>query len=461
MRGQSIMLVILLSGITSPLATLSQHLFDDLPIGDPSRHSALGPHEKPEKKIRDNLFVVAAADPSTCYPGQQVQLTWRLYTALHSTSAIAAKPALSGFMVREGKVDETPLRDSVIGGRHYHGFTVWQVLVTPLQAGTYTIAPLSVSNDVSYTAAGGKPAHYSGPVASNNVAVQVLPLPTAGQPRPFTGLVGKWQVHSRLALPRLDAGGTDSILVEIAGTGNFDNITPPPVRWPAGFHQFDPVQRQDLRDDRVPPTGRKIIAIPFTASVPGKYTLPPMELAYFDPDAARYQVAHADSLSLEVIRPPAGAASSAAASQLPTASLPATVISLLSRLLFPVLFIGAVILLLILRSNRSRPVPPANSPSETDTHEKLNLPQEELYLANLKKDLLTFLRSRLQTDTCSEEELMRLLERKDRILAGKTRPLLDSCNRLLYSPHQSDPGALGELNRQVATITVSYTASND
>src|SRR5579859_5023636 len=218
MRGPWIIFFMLLQGAATPLTTYAQHTFDDLPVNDPSHHSVLGPHEDPAKKIRNNLFVVASFDKSICFPGQQIMLTYRLYTALQSTSAIIAKPLLNGFTAKEQKVDETPLPDKTIDGRSYHGFTIWKVLLTPLQTGSYTIDPLAVNNDVRYTAADGKPASYSGTVTSNKPTINVLPLPPGGQPPAFSGLIGKWQIHSRLVSRSLDAGESDTLLIETTGT---------------------------------------------------------------------------------------------------------------------------------------------------------------------------------------------------------------------------------------------------
>ena len=314
MRRHWVFLFLLLSGAVRPLASHAQHAFDDLPVDDPSHRSVLGPHEDPTKKIKANVFVIATTDHSTCYPGEQVQLTYRLYTALQSTSTIAAKPGFNGFTVKERKTDETPLPDKVVNDRHYHGFTIWQVLLTPLQPGDYAIDPLSVDNTVSYTTMDGKTARYSAPVSSNKAVIHVIPLPAAGQPRAFAGLVGQWKIKSRLSSTQLDVGDYDTVLVEIAGVGSFDNITTPAIVWPAGFRHFDAIERWNINDSTVPESGTKRIAIPFTANTPGQYRLPAMQLAWFDPVTKTYEVTQTDSLALRVVGTTAAAASATAAS---------------------------------------------------------------------------------------------------------------------------------------------------
>ena len=297
-----IILLLFLSTTTRPMASFAQHAFDDLPIDDPSRRSVLLPNENPVKKIRDNIFVMATVDHPNCYAGQQVELTYRLYTALQSTSTVTAAPHFDGFIAKERKVDETRLRVKVIDGRSYRAFAVWKVLLMPLQAGDYTLDAVTLNNVVSYTMADGRSAQYSAPVTSNKAHIHVKPLPVTGQPPAFTGPVGKWNIQSHLASPRLRVGDYDTLWVEIAGAGSFDNIPAPLLRWPAGFRHVESIERWQVNDNTVPESGRKWIAIPFTADKPGQYGLPPIPFAWFDPVTRQYHITHTDSLAVEVLR---------------------------------------------------------------------------------------------------------------------------------------------------------------
>src|ERR1700742_3117936 len=118
----SLPLLILLLGTIIPRTLHAQHAFDDLPIDDPSKRSVLAAGEDPAKKIRENMFIVANVSRPECYQGQQILLSYRLYTALQSTSTVTTKPILNGFTIKERRPDETPLPDKTVDGRRYHGF---------------------------------------------------------------------------------------------------------------------------------------------------------------------------------------------------------------------------------------------------------------------------------------------------------------------------------------------------
>jgi hypothetical protein len=470
MRRLWIILVVFLSGISSPV--FAQHAFDDLPGNDPSANSVLGPNEDPAKKIKDNIFILAGFDRKFCFPGQQVQLTYRLYTALQSTSSITAKPLLTGFTATQLPVDETPLPDKTVDGKIYHGFAVWKVILTPLQIGNYTIDPLTVGNDVSYTTATGATQHYSGPVTSNSPSIRVMPLPPGGQPAGFAGLIGKWQIRNSVTTHRPEAGATDTLLIEISGTGSFDNIVPPVVRWPSGFRHSEPGQQRTLIPNSYPQSGKESIAIPFTASTPGVYHIPPIELAWFDPATEKYNTNHTDSLVIQVsANPSVPAPSPATTAPTPAATQPAPRTDLFLRLIWglPLAFVLAVILLVWLKSRRNRTgaIPgtadalstPAGTPSPagTPTEKFEKLPEEQQYLADIKRSLITFLQTRLKTDAWAEEDLLRLLQEKDNSLAGKIKPVLDLCNRLLYSPNRPEPKVLQELGAKAKAVINTHS----
>jgi len=299
-----------------------------------------------------------------------------------------------------------------------------------------------------------------------------MPLPPGGQPPGFTGLIGKWQIRSTVATHRPEAGAADTLVVEISGAGSFDNIVPPVVHWPTGFHHSEPIQQRTLIPNSYPQSGKESIAIPFTASTSGVYHIPPIELAWFDPATEKYNTNHTDSLVIQVsANPSAQAPSPATASPIPAATPPAPRNDLFLRLIWglPLAFILAVILLVWLKSRRSRTgaIPgsadalsaPARTPSPTGTptEEFEKLPEEQQYLADIKRSLITFLQTSLKTDAWTEEDLLRLLQEKDNSLAGKIKPVLDLCNRLLYSPSRPDPRALQELGARAKAVINTHS----
>src|SRR5688572_19944345 len=66
---------------------------------DTSREYILKPGENTARKISDNLFVKAQAEKKTCYVGEPIVVTYKLYSRLTATSKITKQPTLGGFSV--------------------------------------------------------------------------------------------------------------------------------------------------------------------------------------------------------------------------------------------------------------------------------------------------------------------------------------------------------------------------
>src|SRR5215208_5806025 len=55
--------------------------------------------EDPLKKIRDNLFLKIMVDKHSCYIGEPLVATFKLYSRLQSTSEVIKNPGFYGFSV--------------------------------------------------------------------------------------------------------------------------------------------------------------------------------------------------------------------------------------------------------------------------------------------------------------------------------------------------------------------------
>jgi hypothetical protein len=194
-----------------------------------------------------------------------------------------------------------------VGGTWYDLFVSHQV-VFPLVAGRVEIARASLQ--------------YSVPVAmqffsqeerytleSNDVVLEVSPLPAAGRPANFAGAVGRGLTVERTAPRTARAGEAVPVEVVVRGSGNVALWPVPEVSWPGGTRNY-----QDRTDDRIETTAGRLggekrfrfLAIPDSA---GPVTLPAIEYPYFDLDAEAYRVARAPAVTF-VVAPGAESATS-------------------------------------------------------------------------------------------------------------------------------------------------------
>lgn len=138
---------------------------------------------------------------------------------------------------------------------------------------------------------------------SQDLEIEVLPLPEAGRPANFGGAVGQFNLKleaNRLSLPQ---NSPITFSLNLSGIGNFQAIDSIKLTLPPDFEIYDttaigrtapPIgQRQELESKKT----FQVTAIPRKA---GKFEIAPVKWSYFDPDKERYETISTEALTVEV-----------------------------------------------------------------------------------------------------------------------------------------------------------------
>lgn len=165
-------------------------------------------------EIAENLFIRAYADKSTLYQGEQVTITYKLYTRLNIASPQISKlPAYPGFWS-----EEIPLPANInftrenLDGKLFNVAVIKRAALFPTQSGNLTVTAFELEIPVAVQ----KKRRSSNPfddffndpffqptetvkfnAKSNTVRLSVLPLP-GGAPEGFTGAVGSFNVTASI-----------------------------------------------------------------------------------------------------------------------------------------------------------------------------------------------------------------------------------------------------------------------
>jgi len=160
---------------------------------------------------------------------------------------------------------------------------ICEMVVTPISAGGLTFsaqgftagreftAPISIRGQVSF---GGGPTRYR-LLVSDQVRINVRPLPVDGELPGFTGSIGRFFADPpRLSTNRLHVGEPAQLTVKFHGEGDLTRLAQPEV----------PRSRQwQIIAD--PPPATSFTLIPLTDDV---HETPAIPCSYFDPAAGRY-----------------------------------------------------------------------------------------------------------------------------------------------------------------------------
>ena len=290
--------------------------------------SELLPGENVEDKIKQNFFLRANTNKTTCYVGEPLAVNYKAYSRLNSNSQVVKRPSFPGFSVVEmmETYDNKP-EIEVIDGNAYYTNLIRKVQLFPLQAGTYELDPAEIETVIHFvkTVQPGRSRDSEGQtrlqrlldesVRGNSyrtnvdhyttiktpiVKIEVKPLPIENQPADFSGAVGQFNLETIMPETAIRQGELISIKWVLSGSGNLQLATLPDVEWPKGIDTSEPSVKEDLNQYVYPLSGKKTFDYAITARDTGSYTIPPISFSYFDPKTEEYKAIVTEPVTFEV-----------------------------------------------------------------------------------------------------------------------------------------------------------------
>ncbi len=247
-----------------------------------------------------NLFIEAKPDKEQVYPGEQVTVTYRLFTRLNLSIEDIEYPKSVGFWNEDLRVVQTVrFRDTKIKGVEYKVATLYKAAMFPTQTGNLVIAPMTAICNVE------KPSRRSKGVFDNSffnsmyresqrqfiqsdsLDIDVMSYPKR-PPDDFTGAVGKFNVTAWVDTPNVKVNEAITFRVKLSGSGNLNQFNMNMISFPQNMEVFPPTssfKRDEFRDELTGEQNFEYILIPRLA---GKFQLNPITLTYFDPDLEQF-----------------------------------------------------------------------------------------------------------------------------------------------------------------------------
>jgi hypothetical protein len=268
-------------------------------------------------EIAQNVFVRATADKQKVLMGEQVTVTYKLYTRLSIASqmSISKLPQYPGFWAEEL---ETPGNISFTTenyqGKRYRVGVLKKVALFPTQTGELNVTPFELDvpvqvqkkrksnnvfddffNDPFFGI--GQTVDFT--AKSNSLKIKVQPLPSANVPESFNGAVGDFSMDSQIDKRSTKTNEPVTMKLTISGTGNISLLEMPKINLPAGFEQYEPkVNEQVNRTGRI--SGKKTAEYLIVPRDAGKKEIPPVKFSYFDINKKSYVTLSAPAYSLNV-----------------------------------------------------------------------------------------------------------------------------------------------------------------
>jgi hypothetical protein len=285
----------------------------EIEMGNPDYF--LRPGEDPYEKIKKNLFVKVQVNKRTCFVGEPVVATFKLYSRLESRSDIVKNPGFYGFTVYDMvSLSDRKSTTELINGRMFDVHTIRQVQLFPLQEGQFIVDGMEVKNTVEFsrslinkkteqeiiegvlqsntefdTESTEGTEIFESTTHSEPVTVTVKPLPLHNRPDSFSGATGLFSLHAHVVKDKLSKNEQGIMELSITGQGNFTQLDAPSIKWPNGVEGFEPVIRDSLDKTKIPLSGTRIFRYAFVSVNPGTHILPAVSMSYFNPDTGNYK----------------------------------------------------------------------------------------------------------------------------------------------------------------------------
>lgn len=304
----------------NPFAGLSPFDMAPPPTREDFRDFILRKGESVPEKVSKNMMLKLETNKTSCYVGEPVVASYRLYTRLKSQSRLTENPSFNGFSVIDlQQPDETDYARQKVNGREFNVYTIRKAQLYPLQDGEIELEKATLENKIDFLRddSDGGPSDVNSflngfrlspdalitetvSLTSKPVRITVKPLPEAGKPASFKGAVGKFTMHTILEKDHFSTDETGKLIIIIEGRGNMQLLTSPDINWPKELEAFDQKVSEDLVQTDVPVSGRKIFEIPFSIMEKGNYKVPSVSFSYFDPAIASYKTINTNPISFTV-----------------------------------------------------------------------------------------------------------------------------------------------------------------
>lgn len=267
----------------------------------------------------DNIFVKAIVDKTSVYPGEQILLTYAIYTRYDTRyEGFQEEPQTSGFWIEEFPMGEDVLKENVrVNGKRYIRAEIKKLALFPTAVADYTIKPGVIKasireepqrnsvfddffNDSFFQGGGFFSRRVNLLLAPPPIQVKVRPLPVEGQPAHFEGAVGNLSLRATLDKQKVKQNEPVTMTMILEGDGNVETLNKPKIPELENFKIYDSDTSSELLRNGNVIGGRKKFEIVFIPTEKGEQVIPSMSFSYFNPVLNRYITQKTPEFRLQV-----------------------------------------------------------------------------------------------------------------------------------------------------------------
>lgn len=267
-----------------------------------------------------DLFLRASVSNASPYLGEQVIVTYKLYTSVAIAQySINKLSSNKGFWSEDlTKENEKPKQyKEYLNGKQYIVAEIRKVALFPQESGRLNVEPLEVDviaqiqNQRRRTNSifdffddpfSSSVQNVKKVLKANNLTINAKPLPSANKPEDFAGAVGNFTFRADIDKTELKANEAVNLKFTISGRGNIKLIDKLNVVFPTDFETYDPKISDNINTSDNGVSGTKTFDYLLIPRNQGVYTIKPVTFTYFDLNKGKYITLSSPEYTLKVAK---------------------------------------------------------------------------------------------------------------------------------------------------------------
>jgi hypothetical protein len=276
-------------------------------------------NEDPAPKLKKFIFARLETDKKRVYVNEPLQVTYKLYSALESSSFLMEEPKFNQFSAYNIKVKDSPV-SIVINQVTFNVYEIKKLLLYSVSPGIFTLDKMKIKNDVLLKkqvpqkeindAAGmlQHPENYidqytvlqtSSVAETDPVQIEVLPLPQSRFGK--TDAVGEFEITGFAENKQVAVNIPIVLQYRISGTGNFRMIDELQIPFPAGAEVLEPKIINSFDHTDADRKGFKLFIYSILFKDTGTYKIPGLRFTFFNPGTSAFKTIFSDSIAVQVV----------------------------------------------------------------------------------------------------------------------------------------------------------------
>ncbi len=262
--------------------------------------------QKSPEADEEYAFLRAEVDNANPYLGEQVLVTYKLYYRVNITNyGISQSPSYPGCWSQDIESnDQATQHTETVNGKRYKVAEIHKEAIFPQKSGEIVTKPMEFQilariRDDSRRSRdpfdrffddsffGGRTVRRN--LTSNEIKLDVKPVPRAGKPVSYSGAVGDFNIGTEIDKKEVLVNDAINLTLKISGKGNIKLIDDPDIQVSPDFEVYDPEISTNIRTTASGVSGNKTFKYLIIPRVAGNYTIGPFEFSYFDTKSETYK----------------------------------------------------------------------------------------------------------------------------------------------------------------------------